>query len=299
MKLMALLCIITANVLGGISYLWQDLALDGLPPATLGAGRTLVGVVCLGTLLLATGGIRLRFPPRDFLRLLTVGVLAFGLPLWLGIEGVQRSSAGNAAILILLEPVSILVLSRVLLGERIRGIQAVGIAAGLVGALCIVLEDAPWQELFRDRHFHGNLILAAHGVLWGLYSPLVKPLAVRYRSRDITFAVMFLSLLVLVPAALLEARAGLWQSGPDLSRSLVWMGVLGVTVSFGATFLWNTSLRHLMAFTVGAFVFLQPVTGVLADYVVQDVRPSGAGLVGCGIIGVGVLLVLLPLRQRT
>jgi drug/metabolite transporter (DMT)-like permease len=289
---LAIVAIVLANLLGGATYLAQKIALEGLPPATVTLLRTVIAMVCMVVWVMFTGGFRLRFSRGEMVRMAVLGVVAFALPTLCGIIGLRWSTAGNGSILILLEPGAILVFSFLLLGERIRRLQVVGVLIGLVGAGAIVLEDASLAELFRAEHARGNLILALHGVLWGLYSPLGKPLAVKHRPIDITFVSMAFGLLLLVPAALFES--GSWQSGPRLAEALWWTLGLGVLGSFAAVLLWNWSLVHLRSSTVAPFVFLQPLAGVLAGHLVLGEVLSDATMLGGGLIALGVVAVLLP-----
>lgn len=292
MKGIALLLIVLANLIGGTTYLAQKMALEGLPPATVTLLRNLVALACLAAWVARSGGLRLRFTRPEHLRLMLAGTLGFALPLWLGIVGLRGSTSGNASILILLEPPSILIFSWLLLRERIQLVQALGIAVGLGGALWIVMGDAPLGALFASEYRNANLILAAHGLMWGLYSPLMLPLARTHRATDVTFAAMAWSLVLLVPATLLESEQ--WQGGPALAPALVWTGVLGVVAGFGATLMWVEALRYLDGATVAPFVFLQPLAGVLAGHLVLDERLSGEALAGGVAIAAGVALVLAP-----
>ena len=302
MKGLAFALIVLANLIGGSTYLAQKMALEGLPAATVTALRNGIAMLCLMAWAArgGAGGIRLRFTAREHARLALIGMLGYAAPLLLGIWGLRGSTSGNASILILLEPPSIVLFSCLLLGERIRWLQGVGLAAGLAGALWIVIGDpgqgAALGELFAGRYLGGNAVLALHGVLWGLYSPLMIPLARRHRPSDVTFAAMLWGMALLVPAALLEA--GSWHGGPTLTPALTWTLALGIVGSFGGTILWVESLRWLDGSTVAPFVFLQPLAGVLAGHFVLDERLSAAALEGGLLIAAGVLLVIVPARQR-
>ena len=298
MRRLALTAIAVANVLGGLTYLGQDLALEGLPFATITLLRNLVALVLMA-IWMGPRRITWRYPARDLGRLTLLGVLAYAAPLLLGTLGTRLSTAANGSILILLEPCAILVFARLLLGEHVRTGQAAGIACGLVGGLLIVLRDTPADGLLVQEHLLGNVLLAAHAMLWGLYSPLMKPLAERYRPMDVTFMSMVLAQVLLLPAALVELPE--LAAGPalaDLWPALGWTLALGIGGSFAATVLWSWSLRHLQASSVATFVFLQPLAGVLGDAVFRGGRVSSEALLGGACIGVGVLLVLLPGRRR-
>jgi len=295
----ALAAIMVANIIGGSTYLAQALALKGLPPATVIALRNLIAMACIWAWARGSGGLQLSFTGREHRRLATLGIVAYAAPLLLGIVGLRWSTSGNASILILLEPVSIVVFAWLLLRERIGAAKALGLGVGLAGALLIVLEapDAanPTALLSAD-HLRGNLILAAHGILWGLYSPMMSPLVAQRRSVDVTFASMAWAMLLLAPAALIEAPE--WHAGPELARALGWTLALGAIASFGGTVLWVWSLRSLSPATVAPFVFLQPLAGVLAGHLVLDERVSANALLGGALIAGGVLLVMLGSRSR-
>lgn len=292
MKALALAAIVAANLVGGSTYLAQEEALRGLPAATITLLRNLLAMGCLLAWGLSSGGLRLRFSAREHARLALLGTTAYAAPLLLGIVGVDWSTSGNGSILILLEPVSIVFFAWLLLREHVRRAQLAGLALGLLGALVIVLEGADASGLLAGELLAGNLLLAAHGVLWGLYSPLMAPLVQRHRSLDVTFMSMAWALLLLVPGALLERDA--WQAGPALAPALAWTAALGVLASFGGTVLWVWSLRTLTPATVAPFVFLQPVAGVGADLLVHARAPSPQALTGGIVIAAGVVLVILP-----
>lgn len=297
----ALLLLAACNVLGGLSYTWQGLAMRpapdvaGLPPITLIVLRNLVALPLLAAWVRARGG-RLSWTaqPRARRRVLLVAVLSFAAPLVLGVVGMRWSTTQNGSILILLEPASILVFARLLLGERILPVQALGVACGLAGAFTLVLEQVPaagiLAGLSAGEHLLGNVVLALHGVLWGTYTPLVKPLAERHDPAEVTLAILIGSLVVLVPSALFEARA--WPTDPGvLADVLVWVLVLGVLVSFATTAGWTIALRELRASSIAPFVFLQPLAGVIGGALWMDESLSAHALVGGLLIGVGVLLV--------
>ena len=144
----AVLCIVLANVLGGVSYPAQKAALAGLPPATVCLLRNCVGMLALYACVRWRRGRGATPQPwtlADNQRVLALGLLAFALPLWLGIVGVERvsssgsSGASNASILILLEPVTIVAIAAFVLGESVVFAKLASLALVLVVALAIVL----------------------------------------------------------------------------------------------------------------------------------------------------------------
>ncbi|HEX6882754.1 MAG TPA: DMT family transporter [Planctomycetota bacterium] len=296
---LAILSIVLANVLGGVAYPVQKLALEGLPPATVGFLRNAVALLPLYLVLRArrrAGAERPRWTGAEKVRVLLLGTVAYALPMWLGIVGVELASAANASILILLEPVTIVAIAWLVLGERVGPLKVLGLVLGLMGALAIVSEGASLRALWAGEAFLGNLLLALHGILWGCHTPLALPLSRRHDAFDLCLRATLLSLLVLGPAALLEAAA--WSAGPTLLPALGWTLGLGLFVSFGATVLWLAALRHLQAATVAGFIFLQPLSGVLVGILFLGERLSPAALTGGTLIVVGVALDVLRTNRR-
>ncbi len=297
MKSLAIAGLAFASVIAGFSYLWQKLALDGLPPATVILGRVGIALACTAVLFVwKRRRLSWPFERRETGRIALVGTIGFAVPLLLGIEGVKRSTAGNASILILLEPASILVFSRLLLGERIGRTRSIGVAAGIAGALVIVAERAPVGDLLSADYRTGNALLAVQAFLWGVFAPLAHPLTRSHGPIEVVYGAMATSLLVLVPAALLES--GDFSGGPALGRAIFWTVVLGVVVSFLTTLLWAFFLKHMTASATAPFAFLQPLAGVGAGAVVLGERLSGGALLGGVVIGAGMLLVAGIPRPR-
>jgi drug/metabolite transporter (DMT)-like permease len=290
----AYVLITAANVVGGLSFVGQKLALEGLPPATVTLLRNLVAIALLGVLLVRARARLSEWTRAELGRAALIGVLAYAAPLLLGIWGVQRSSAANASILVLVEPCAILLLSWLLLRERLGHAQIAGVGLGLVGALCVVLEGGSLRHLFAGTHLAGNAMLALHAFLWGLYSPLAKPLAGRRPAAEITFCSMLFALCVLVPASLGELARLDWGAVPLAAWG--WTLALGIFVSHLGTLWWVQALEVLPASHVAPFLFLQPLVGVLVGIALLGERLSPAAAIGCALIAGGVALCLWPAR---
>jgi drug/metabolite transporter (DMT)-like permease len=293
---LAIVWIALANAIGGFSYPAQKAALEGLPPATVTLLRNVVALLALVVLARARRVSFRSWSRRDLGRVFLLGTAAFGLPMYLGIAGVERSSAANGSILILLEPVTIIAIAGLLLGEKIGAAKLASIVLGLAGALAIVLEGASLDDLLAGEHSLGNAILALHGILWGCYTPLAKPLSEKHDAIALCLLTTAFSLLLLGPAAFLER--GEWRAGPELVPALLWCLAIGLFVSFLSTFLWLAALRHIPSTSVAGFVFLQPLAGVCAGILFLGERLSTATWIGGVLIVVGVALDAVATAAR-
>ncbi len=290
MQTAAYLVIIAANLVGGATFYWQDLALEGLPPATVIAIRTVIAALCAGMCVACERGGAPRFTPREHVRLAAIGIFAFATPLVSGIAGLRLSTVSNASVLILLEPVAILVFSWLLLGEHMSRRQFLGVALAIAGGFFVVSEGKDLTQLVEPERLRGNLLLALSGITWGLYTPLMKPIATRASAMRLTFVSMLYSLAYLMPAAAGERAE--WRAGPELLPALGWTVLLALSASFAATAGWNWSLKHLSGSAIAPFVFLQPLTGTLLGSALRGESLSPAAIGGGLFIAAGLLAVI-------
>ncbi|HEX4048441.1 MAG TPA: DMT family transporter, partial [Elusimicrobiota bacterium] len=121
----------------------------------------------------------------DWGLLAAVGAFGYALPLALGNYGQTLASSSSAALFIGMEPVSIVALSCLFLGEKLTGLRLLSMAAGLVGAMLIAFQGLPRAGAL-DGRLAGNLALAAAGCCWSLYTVIGKPVLERVEPMDFT-----------------------------------------------------------------------------------------------------------------
>lgn len=260
--------LVLTNAIGGSTYPAATVVLRGFAEKDAVFLRLALASVLFAPFVWRARARLAALGARDWARLAAVGLLGYALPLALGLYGQRLSSATSASLLIGLEPVSIVALSCLFLGERMTGLKAASLAAGLVGATLIAFQGPPrLGGAFSDR-LAGDLLLAAQGVFWSLYSVIGKPVLERVEPLDSTavttwtaFAgVSAWSAPGLSPAAWRAAGAGPWLA-------LFYLAAIG---SFLGAWIWNDVLRRVEASRSANFIFLQPLVGVAL----------GAGLLG-------------------
>src|SRR5205085_281898 len=135
----------------------------------------------------------------------------------------------------------------------ITGGQLLGMICAIVGATLVVTRG-DLSSIRNDPGTRGNLLLALSGALWAIYSVASKPTLERVPPAALTAVASTISLSILAPAALLELHASPIPPtvGPWAIAAVVGLGIF---VSFGATFLWNLSLRDISATRMAALIF--------------------------------------------
>ena len=257
----AYLVLFVANLVFATSYSVTRVVLSDVPPATLGLARSVIGAVIL--VAWAWRGIRTSriSSPGDHGRIASMGVVGFALAFGLGNWGIAYSTASNAALLITVEPASLLLLSPLLLRERLSRREASGAALALTGTVIVVVNGIPGFTQSIAPHWRGDLLLILSGVAYAAYSLFGRGVLVRYPVLVVTAWSIVWGALAMAPLAWLEWRAGLvprWSAG-----ALVGTLYLGVVITALGYAVWNWCLERLGASRTGIFVNVQPLAGAL------------------------------------
>lgn len=278
------LLLFVANLVYATSYVATRLALDTVPPAQLALARLVGGAAILLPLVPLLEG-RMPRPSRgDAWRIAWMGALGFAAAFALSHWGLERSTATSAALLTIVEPVSIMVLSPALLGERLRRREAAGAVLAVTGAAVVVLDGVPGFTHALAPHWRGDLLLVLAGVAFGSYTLIGRDVLARHSPLAVTARSIAWGALVMTPLA-----AGEWVAGvrPLWSTAAV-AGVLYLAVVITALgyLLWNWALARVAAPQAAIFVTVQPVGGAVLGTVLLREPLSAFTVAG------GVLIVL-------
>ncbi|PYM64539.1 MAG: EamA family transporter, partial [Candidatus Rokuibacteriota bacterium] len=101
-----------------------------------------------------------------------MGILGFGAAFVLANWGIAASTATNAALLIVVEPVALMLLGPTLLDERLTSREALGAALAVAGAALVVVNGIPGVTRQLVPHWRGDLLLVLSALAYASYSLL-------------------------------------------------------------------------------------------------------------------------------
>jgi drug/metabolite transporter (DMT)-like permease len=290
--LVADLVLLLANALYATSYVASRLVLETVPPATLAFIRLAVGALIL---LVACRG-RLTFRPAatvsaaDRWRIAGMGVIGFAAAFALSHWGIVRSTASNAALLIVVEPIAVMLLSPVLLGEKLSRREAGAAALALVGTLVVVVNGIPGWSGQLVPHWQGDALLIAAGLAYGAYSLLGRDVLLRHDALRVTTQSILWGVVATAPLAAFELSAH------PLSHWSVWalVGVayLSIVITALGYLVWNWALARIPAPRAAIFLSVQPVMGALLGVVLLGETVSVFTAAGGALIVTGLLLTV-------
>jgi drug/metabolite transporter (DMT)-like permease len=252
------LVLLLANVVYGTGYVAQRVALADVPPALLAFLRLAVASALLLPFLRRSAGTPRA--PGDGGKIFWMGVLGFGAAYVLSHIGLQRSTATSASLLITMEPISVILLSPVLLGERLRRREALGAVLVVCGAVLVVLDGIPGVTVSMLPHWRGDLLLVLSAVAFASYSLLGRDVLARWDSRTVTARSILWGAVSMAPVAGLEWAGGArpaWT--PTGAVATVYVAVVITALAYLA---WNYALTLVPAPRAAIFINVQPVVGV-------------------------------------
>lgn len=278
------LLLLCMSVIWGVNFSVVKFGTNQMAPIAFNAIRMTIGVAALVMLVFARGGFGLS--RRDFRALFLLGLIGNGIYQIMFIEGIARTRAGTAALILASGPAFVALIGRVLGTERVSRRGWAGIALSLVG-MAIVSMSARGAST-GPATLTGNLLVLGGALLWALFSVLAKPYANRIGVAQFGATTMLGGLLPLMIAAGPALAALEWGN----ITTGAWAALL--YSGFGALALaglfWVRGVRELGPTRTAMYVNLQPVMALLVAWAWLSEVPTLAQWGGAGAIIGGVLL---------
>jgi drug/metabolite transporter (DMT)-like permease len=255
----ATIVLLAANVVYATSYAVTRLVLPEIGPATVAFMRLVLGALLL--LPLAIAGERTAMDVADRRRVFLMGVIGFAAAIMLGNWGIARSTATNAALLITVEPLTLILLSPALLGETLSRRERVGAALSVIGAVLVMVNGVPGVTARVVPHWRGDLFLVLSGFAYAAYTLLGRDVLRRHPALPVTARSIAWGAVGMAPLAVAE-----WAAGVDAAPgagAIVGVLYLGLVVTALAYLAWNYAVERMPAPRVAIFLNVQPLCGAL------------------------------------
>ena len=198
------------------------------------------------------------------------------------INGLARTRAGTASLVVASSPAVIAIVGRLLGVERVTRRQVVGIALSIAGVAFVILSSAAAHE--GRSSVIGDLLILTSVVAWSFYTHLVRPFTHRLDGMQIAAWTLLGGT---IPVLLLAAPA-IARSDWGAVSALTWGAVLYSGVgSMGVAYLfWYRGVRMIGSTRTAMFSNLQPIIAVAAAWPLLGERPTlWQGVGAAGVLG--------------
>jgi len=256
-------------------------------PVTLTFLRTIISGLGM-ILLLRARKISWKVDRSDVKRLLLLGLLGIPLNQFLYLYGIGYTTAANGALLYATTPVLVMVLSGILLKERVTVRKAAGILLAFGGVVIVIFERG---LDFSSGYTYGNIVIFVAVIAWGLFTVLGRPLILKYGALKITCLAMLAGTAMYFPVGVVGA---IINPIHDISAT-DWIGILylGIGTSIVGYVLWYYAIGRIDVSKVAVFANGQPILATVLAMVFLDYVITGNFVVGGIMTLAGVILTQL------
>ncbi len=228
-----------------------------------------------------------RIERKDWGRIVICAILGMVINMLVFFKGLELSTPINSAVLITITPIVVVILSVFLIKEKITLQKILGILLGLIGALALILfgaetrQDAPNIPL-------GNILFIVNATSYGAYLILVKKLIEKYHPFTLLKWLFTIAVIINFPITYSQFSEIEWGELPiEIIGSIVFV-VIGTTF---ITYLFNAfALTQLKASSISAFVYVQPLIGILYAVVTGRDNLTAIKILAATLVLLGVYL---------
>ncbi|MDI6837638.1 MAG: EamA family transporter [Rhizobiaceae bacterium] len=267
-----------APVIWGSTYLVTTEFLPGFSPMTVATLRALpAGLILMMIVRQLPSGIW-------WLRAFVLGALNISIFLGMLFVAAYRLPGGVAGTVLSSQPLIVVVLASLLLSSPVRLSNIIGALVGMGGvALLVLTPNAALDAIGVAAGLVGATSMALGSVLARKWRPPVSPL---------TFTAWQLTAggLLLLPAVPIAGQPIPVPTASNL-LGLAWLGLIGAALTYA---LWFRGIGRLPPSVVSSLLFLSPLTAVLLGWSLL-----GQTLTVLQMVGIALVIGSIWLSQRT
>lgn len=256
-----------------------------IPPLAMTFFRWFVAVLILAPF--AWPHLRREWPivRANWKTMIFLGAIGVGTHNALAYIGLNFTTATNGVILNSFIPVMIIALSWVFLGERLSGVQLMGVMVSLAGVLTI-LSQGSLAALASLKLNIGDIFVILSMMMWSIYTICLKWRPAGLHMLTFLFVLACVGDLCVLPLFLGEMAFGRHMSVTFTNIAALF--IVGLFSSVLAYIFWNRGVELVGASVAGLFVHLLPVFGVVLAWIFLDERLAPFHIAGIALILTGI-----------
>ncbi|MBC7846881.1 MAG: EamA family transporter [Flavobacterium sp.] len=195
-----------------------------------------------------------KIDPVDYPRIFWAAFFGVALNMLAFFKGLSLTSPISASVLMVSTPIIVLVLSAIILKERMQKRMIFGIILGLIGTAFLILYGKSVGN--ASNASLGNFLVFINATSYGLYLVIVKKLMDKYNAFTFVKWIYSIGFIMVLPFGWSQFQVVDWASMP---MDIYWKIGFVVVFSTFFTYLLNLlSMRELKPTTIAVFVYLQP-----------------------------------------
>lgn len=280
------LALLIANIFFGINYLVaKGVMPDYLSPVEiiiLRAGGSLLLFSIFHHFL-----IKERIDKKDILKLALCGLFGVTINQLMFFEGLNLTSPVDASIIMVSNPMLVLLLASLFIGEKLTKNKIIGIIIGAFGAISILIYGKTVS--FSPENFTGNILIFINALSYAVYLIIVKPLMLKYKPITVMKWIFLFGFLFVLPFSYKSFTTVNFTDFP----LKIWLSILYIVLitTFLAYYLISYSLKSVNASVASFYIYSQPVIAGILSILLGKETISLYKIFSALLIFIGVYLI--------
>ena len=237
--------------------------------------------------------IRESVESRDIIRLILCGLFGVAINQLFFFEGLNLTTPINAAIIMTVSPILVIIFSAIIIKEKITFRKVLGIFLGITGAATLIFKSGSIS--IENDFFIGNVLVFINATSYSIYLVLVKTLMTKYNPITVMFYVFSFGLIFVFPFGLNELASVSFQSFTTLIYFKVAFVVICTT--FLAYLLNAFALKSLNPSVVSIYIYLQPVLASIIAIILKSDSLDVIKIISSLFIFSSIFLVSIPPKK--
>ena len=286
------IALIIVNLIYALNY---TIAKDVMPEYIQPSGFILLRVIGGSILFFLTYlfFVKERVKKKDFFRLMLCGLFGVAINQLFFFEGLNLTTPINAAIIMTISPVLVIITSAIIINEKITVRKIIGIFLGLIGACILILNSGDIS--FENDFFTGNILVLINATSYAIYFVLVKTLMKRYNPITVMFYVFIFGLIFVFPFGIDEIqKIDLTTFNEEIYLKI---GFVLICTTFIAYMFNAFALTSLNPSVVSVYIYLQPLLASLIAIALNSDSLSLVKILSAIFIFSAVFLVSIPSKK--
>lgn len=223
-------------------------------PFGINVVRVGVSVILLWTLFFLRP-VKLRIEKKDVGRLVLCAVTGIAVNQLFFLKGLSLTYSIHAALLMLITPILIVLISTWLFKEKFGIFKNTGLVLGVSGAAVLIVAKENVGE--GNNILVGDILIIINAFSYTAYFILVKPLMLKYNPVVLIRWIFSIGLIIVLPFGWNEFKQIPWEIYKPVD--LISMGLVTITGTFLA-YLFNLyGIKMLGSSIAGFYIYTQPV----------------------------------------
>ena len=291
-KILPHIALFAVNLIYALNY---SIAKDVMPDYIGPSGFILLRVIGGSFLFFLTYifFIKEKVNSSDLVRLIFCGLFGVAINQLFFFEGLNLTTPINAAIIMTVSPILVIVFSAIIIKEKITIRKIFGIFLGLTGAATLILKSGAIS--LDNDYFIGNFLVFVNATSYSIYLVIVKGLMTKYNPITVMFYVFSFGLIFVFPFGISE----LSNVSLEIFTLEIFLkvGFVVICTTFLA-YLFNAfALKSLNPSVVSIYIYLQPVLATVIAIILKSDSLDLVKIISSVFIFSAVFLVSMPSKK--